>query len=800
MSQTAITLAFEQWKASQAVTGEAVLLDEFVFANVPGLDATKPVDRKETLPPAAQIVHRQAVSRKGVVNENAVVHSVVLGAEVGDFSFNWIGLINKASNTLAMIVHAPLQQKLKTKDGQQGNVLTRSFLMEYNGAQAETGINTPAETWQIDFTARMAAMDERQRLENIDLYGAAAFMGNGWLVAKNGSQYFVTAGMGYVRGLRAQLAANQNITVTTKPVKVWLDVAWTGTLTSAWDVASKITVAADLADYVQNGVQHYVFAVASIDANGNIADLRPKGTLNEQAASDALKKHEQSRNHPDATTTAKGFTQLSSATDSASESLAATPKAVKAVNDELAKVKNGLRSASGKDVVTSQTDTTAGRVLTVGYAGLGGTAPRTAVAGSNSYDNIPIGLPSGFWTHAVDGGPYAHTLTLLQDGGGNRDDRHLIIPSSSTGKIAIRWDGGQTKSYQYFYTDKNKPTAGDVDAVSATQGGTFQKPVTFKQGLSSRGGLTWGDYSNSVGASGYNAMCNVQDAGGKLRWAFGPYINEWSVYAYNPDGSYKGNLFRLDYATFDASFGGKVTPANYSNFDERYLRLTGGTLNGNLTVKNTIQVGVVGSAVLNIGDNDSGLRNSKDGHVEFWYNSKNVGYWNGTTLYFSGQIVPNNFTNFDARYYTRTDSDARFQPKGSYTPAGQAYTKAESDGRFQPKGNYTPAGQAYTKAESDARYGVGKTTTGNNSAYYTHGNGAVFMQSMRNISVGNNATVTVTLPTSFPNGILGIGSSYYGTGGNNSASYWFCTPVGKNQVKIETKNCSGTFFLNVTGY
>lgn len=108
MSQTAITLAFEQWKASQAVTGEPVLLDEFVFANVPGLDASKPIDRSETLPPAAQIVHRQAVSRKGVVNENAVVHSVVLGAEVGDFSFNWIGLINKASNTLAMIVHAPL--------------------------------------------------------------------------------------------------------------------------------------------------------------------------------------------------------------------------------------------------------------------------------------------------------------------------------------------------------------------------------------------------------------------------------------------------------------------------------------------------------------------------------------------------------------------------------------------------------------------------------------------------------------------------------------------------------------------
>ena len=348
MSQTAITLAFEQWKASQAVTGEPVLLDEFVFANVPGLDTSKPIDRNETLPPDAQIVHRQAVNRKGVVNENAVVHSAVLGADVGDFSFNWIGLINKASNTLAMIVHAPVQQKLKTKDGQQGNVLTRSFLMEFNGAQTETGINTPAETWQIDFTARMAGMDERQRLENIDLYGAAAFFGDGYLVGKNGAQYFITPGVGYVRGLRSQLAAVQNITVTTKPVKVWLDVAWTGTLTSAWAVESKITVADALADYVQGGVQHYVFAVASIDANGNVTDLRPKGTLDDQAASDALKKHEQSRNHPDATTATKGFTQLSSATNSDSEALAATPKAVKAAYD----LANGKYTA--QDATTAQ--------------------------------------------------------------------------------------------------------------------------------------------------------------------------------------------------------------------------------------------------------------------------------------------------------------------------------------------------------------------------------------------------------------------------------------------------------------
>ena len=48
---------------------------------------------------------------------------------------------------------------------------------------------------------------------------------------------------------------------------------------------------------------------------------------------DKLAEHEQSRNHPDATLNEKGFTQLSSATDSTSESLAATPKAVKAAYD-----------------------------------------------------------------------------------------------------------------------------------------------------------------------------------------------------------------------------------------------------------------------------------------------------------------------------------------------------------------------------------------------------------------------------------------------------------------------------------
>ncbi|EFC9683578.1 phage tail protein, partial [Escherichia coli] len=48
---------------------------------------------------------------------------------------------------------------------------------------------------------------------------------------------------------------------------------------------------------------------------------------------DKISEHEQSRRHPDASLTVKGFTQLSSAINSESETLAATPKAVKAAYD-----------------------------------------------------------------------------------------------------------------------------------------------------------------------------------------------------------------------------------------------------------------------------------------------------------------------------------------------------------------------------------------------------------------------------------------------------------------------------------
>ncbi|MEG2267723.1 MAG: tail fiber protein, partial [Acinetobacter sp.] len=76
---------------------------------------------------------------------------------------------------------------------------------------------------------------------------------------------------------------------------------------------------------------------------------------------DKLAEHELSRRHPDATLKEKGFVQLSSATDSTSESLAATPKAVKAAYD-LADGKYTAQDAStaqkGIVQLSSATDST----------------------------------------------------------------------------------------------------------------------------------------------------------------------------------------------------------------------------------------------------------------------------------------------------------------------------------------------------------------------------------------------------------------------------------------------------------
>lgn len=75
----------------------------------------------------------------------------------------------------------------------------------------------------------------------------------------------------------------------------------------------------------------------------------------EQYVNDLLAAHEKSRNHPDGTLTAKGFVQLNSSVSSTSETLAATPKAVKTANDNANTRVPSTRKINGKQLNADQT-------------------------------------------------------------------------------------------------------------------------------------------------------------------------------------------------------------------------------------------------------------------------------------------------------------------------------------------------------------------------------------------------------------------------------------------------------------
>ncbi|HGL6848939.1 phage tail protein [Enterobacter hormaechei subsp. steigerwaltii] len=628
---------------------------------------------------------------------------------------------------------------------------------------------------------------------------------------------------------------------------------------------------------------------------------------------DKLAEHEQSRRHPDATLTAKGFTQLSSATDSASESVAATPKAVKAAYD-LAKGKYTAQDATtaqkGIVQLSSATDSTSESVAATpkavkaaydlakgkytaqdastaqkGIVQLSSATDSTsealaatpkAVKAAN--DNANGRVPSG---RRING----HALT---------DDFNISAQDIFNGQAVAIGNAADLNAYTtaglYYQpanaqaqTGRNYPEANAGSLEVYKHAGITQIYRIYNSSRSYIRTLysgTWSawvkqyDASNKPTPADINAVNKGGDAmtgGLKIRAA-----DALRIY----DAAY-GMIFRRSENNFYLIPTAKDQGENggISSLRPFYADLTNGrvTLGNGAVVNGGLGLGVVsglGGNSIALGDNDTGFKQNGDGVLDVYANSKqvmrflnsgitsymlfnmNAGasvsstltfkngsgitsektganprngriYWggdasrgnriefaddagwkayierhpsNGVQLVVNGRI--NGSIVYSSGEVLAGGGSARFTADGNIYGSkwGNQWLDAYLRNTYQPKGNYTPAGQAYTKAESDARYGVGKTTTGNNSAYYTHGNGAVFMQSVRNISVGNNATVTVTLPTSFPNGILGIGSSYNGPGGNNSASFYNCAPVGKNQVTISTHNCNGTFYLNVTGY
>lgn len=269
-----ITLAGENLIAQKQGAGEKLDIARFVLALVPGLDPNAPVDRAAGKPPAAQIVYTKAYDRKGYVSPNQVIYSLMVGSDVGDWDFNWIGL-EAAEGVLLAVATVPVQQKRKNIPPLQiGNNVTRNFLVEFNGAQALTGITVDASTWQHDFTVRLNGIDLRERLSNRDVFGRVCFLADSLQMERSFGLYQVKAGIAYVEGIRVELAEPVQAQLPALPAKAWLDVALAreGNETVAtW----KVVFGEAKADYTDsNGTAHYLVELASVEVSGEITDLR----------------------------------------------------------------------------------------------------------------------------------------------------------------------------------------------------------------------------------------------------------------------------------------------------------------------------------------------------------------------------------------------------------------------------------------------------------------------------------------------------------------------------------------------
>lgn len=277
-----ITIAGEQLFAAKAQANEQLDIDTFIFANVPNQDPSAPINREEGIP-TAHIVYQQNVQQVGRINDNVVVYSTVLDSITGPFEFNWVGLYSSVNQKLVAINHVPTVTKTATAPGEAGNTLNRNFGIEYSGIAALTNITVDAETWQLNFTARLSGMDLLTQQLAADMNGKDWFIDDGLKVMPRttANSFSVTPGVGYVSGLRVELKQEHILIVQSYPQFVYVDAWFSGNANSTWSPQLAFTVTnTEMDDYIDpSGAQHYVYKLAVINAADDVEDLRDQESL-----------------------------------------------------------------------------------------------------------------------------------------------------------------------------------------------------------------------------------------------------------------------------------------------------------------------------------------------------------------------------------------------------------------------------------------------------------------------------------------------------------------------------------------
>lgn len=149
-----MTSAGTQYIADKTLSNQGLEIREIVLAHIEGIDENTPRDKAQGLPNDLQIVHRRVIDAEGKVNENTVAWSVVLDQNIGDFDYNWIGLVTQ-NGTLLAVDYLPLQRKRQGVN----NVHNRSFVLKFAAAAALARITIPAQSWMFDYSPQIDALN-----------------------------------------------------------------------------------------------------------------------------------------------------------------------------------------------------------------------------------------------------------------------------------------------------------------------------------------------------------------------------------------------------------------------------------------------------------------------------------------------------------------------------------------------------------------------------------------------------------------------------------------------------------------
>lgn len=485
----------------------------------------------------------------------------------------------------------------------------------------------------------------------------------------------------------------------------------------------------------------------------------------------------------------------------------------------------GLKSASVLDAVTSMADITAGRVPVVGWMGLGGVRD-TKIANENfasfwrdtsiskagvtiPYDGSPtvgyfatdaanlhayVGRKKGAdpvsWARLYSefNKPTPVDIFPLSTGIGDAADLNTFTtpglyyqpanaqaatgknyPEPNAGSLEVYKHAGITQVYRVYsnsrhyirtlysgtwtawawvYDTAHKPSASDVEALPIT-GGTVTGGVTVNDYM--RTGRSRIMEISSSNTSTLNGLINLW--GNVDRPTVMEFKDATGYHFYsqrNKDGSVSFNFNGA------AGFGGGIT--------------SGGEIISRAANGLRIAYGNFGTFWRNDGSSLY-LMLTNSGDPLGNYNSLRPFTVNLT----NGDITINklalaNFANFDARYYTKSQSDAGYMPKTG------AYTKGESDARYQLKNTASRATNGWFK----------DTTTG------------MIYQWGRNTSsvVGNT---TVTFPIAFPNACLNVQNTLIRNSGSAGERPWgFVTSFNNTSVNLSS-DALGSFW-NAIGY